>query len=262
VALGILFKAVAETLKGVSQKTLGGEIGYFSILHTWGGKLEFHPHIHCVVPGVVIKADGSTVKTRDNFFLSKRRLQIVFRAVFLKLLRRAYTSGMLLLHGGGEAQSFVALLHLCAKVQWIVDARKPFAHPELVLKYLARYTHRVAIMNSRIKRYKDGVVTFLYRDKTNGNQQRSCSMELSEFVRRFLLHVLPRQFVRIRHYGFMACGKRTLVLTALRAHLGTLPHTVLAQNVPCCHCCGSTALNRAGKIHFGISKYNNLPLLC
>lgn len=246
-ALDILFQAAAKALQAVATRSLKGQIGFFSVLHTWGSKLEFHPHIHCVVPGVVIK--GSAIKkTRKNYFLPQRKLSVVFRAVFLKLLAKADKKGRLKFYNDSDAQSFTTILSACAKTEWVVYAKKPFAGPQTVLKYLARYTHRVAISNSRIQNYSNGQVTFIYRDKTQDNARRFCCLKLSEFVRRFLLHTLPRQFVRIRHYGFLANSVRKQRLTMLKTKLGKSPYKVQEVQTPLCRCCGKPTLKHIAKI--------------
>lgn len=249
VLLGILFKAVAKSLKDVARRALGGEIGFFTVLHTWGSKLDLHPHIHCVAPGVVLKPDGTAERTRLNYFVSRKKLAIVFRAVFLKLLRKAYTAGRLLLCS--DDRHFLALLAQGAKTEWIVYAKRPFAGPEVVLKYLSRYTHRVAISNGRIKDYHDGKVTFSYRNRTRGkgNNKTTCRLELEEFIRRFLMHTLPKQFVRIRYYGFFAHGKRTKALAYLKALFGKNLTSALPElHPPKCSCCGSLALRYIAEI--------------
>lgn len=242
--LDILFKAQAKALKEVTHRAFGGDVGFFSVLHTWGGKLDFHPHVHCVLPGVVLKLDGAVEKSRSNYFIPRKRLAIVFRAVFLKLQGKAYGSGKILLPTRDEERSFLTLLQQCTTKEWIVYAKRPFAGPEVVLKYLSRYTHRVAISNGRIKDFRDAKVTFAYRDRTRGkkNQKSSCSLPLSEFVRRFLQHVLPKQFVRIRYYGFLANGKRGKALVQLKARFQTALPTAAEPHPTKCSCCGSTEL--------------------
>lgn len=245
VVLDVLFKAVAKSLKDVTRRALGGKIGFFSVLHTWGGKLDLHPHIHCVIPGVVLKPDGIAERTRQNYFVSRKKLAIVFRAVFLKLLRKAFTAGKLSLRPGEDEQCFIALLLRCASAEWIVYAKRPFAGPQVVLKYLSRYTHRVAISNGRIKDFRNDRVVFSYRDRTRGkgNKKTTCSLELAEFVRRFLLHVLPKQFVRIRYYGFLANGKRAKALSKLKVTFGQTSAAIAAESrPPKCSCCGSSTL--------------------
>lgn len=211
---GILFRAASETLLKIAQdpKHLGARIGLLAVLHTWGQKLNHHPHIHCVVPGGGLSPDGkSWIASPKKFFLPVKVLSIVFRAKFLDYLRKAYNNGELSLQG--------QLAHLTdphkwqlklesVKRDWVVYAKRPFGGPKQVLKYLARYTHRVAISNQRLVSMKDGNVTFSWKDYAHGHQQRQTTLRADEFIRRFLLHVLPAGLQRIRHYGFLSNRKR------------------------------------------------------
>lgn len=247
----ILFKAVSKTLKDVSQRRLGGKIGFFSLLHTWGQKLEAHPHLHCVIPGAVLNKDGSVKTTSENYFLPKEVLSLVFRAIFCKLLEKAHPN--LLFQGQQEyladGRHFQCLLQKLQSKTWIVYPKKPFSGPETVLKYLARYTHRVAISNSRILSSGAGETTFSYKDYSAGGARREITLETSEFVRRFLLHVLPKGFVRIRHFGFMATANRSKSLLKLKTMLGARPLAEVSQTKKsCCSSCGSDKLVIVGKI--------------
>lgn len=208
---GLLFKAAAETLQQIAAdpKHLGAEIGFLAVLHTWGQNLQHHPHVHCVVPGGGLSADGSRwVPCRPGFFLPVRVLSRVFRGKFLALIRAAFDRGKLSFHGrlaaladGGE---FHRRLAAGARTEWVVYSKPPFGGPEQVLKYLARYTHRVAIGNHRLIDFEDGEVTFHWKDYAHAGKQKTMKLKAIEFIRRFLLHVLPAGFVRIRHYGFLA----------------------------------------------------------
>jgi hypothetical protein len=208
---GFLFRAAAETLQQIAAdpKHLGAEIGLLAILHTWGQNLQHHPHVHCVVPGGGLALDGSRwVSCRPGFFLPVRVLSRVFRGKFLALLRSAFERGHLSFHGRLSAMShageFQHRLALSARTEWVVYAKPPFGGPEQVLKYLARYTHRVAINNQRLVDLEDGKVRFHWKDYAHQGAQKTMSLRAVEFIRRFLLHVLPSGFVRIRHYGFLA----------------------------------------------------------
>lgn len=209
----LLFRTSARTLQEIAAdpKHLGAEIGFLSVLHTWGQNLQHHPHVHCVVPGGGISADGTRwVSSPKNFFLPVRVLSRVFRGKFLAELRQMWRGGKLSFHGSleryqdkGELQR---LLDRAYDVEWVVYAKPPFGGPEQVLKYLARYTHRVAISNSRLRSIGDNDVTFQWKDYAHGGKQRMMTLPAIEFLRRFLLHVLPSGFQRLRRYGFLANG--------------------------------------------------------
>lgn len=227
VVYGLLFRAAAETLQQVAAdpKHLGAELGFLAVLHTWGQGLQFHPHVHCVVPGGGLSPDGTRwVACRPGFFLPVRVLSRVFRGKFLAGLRAAVARGQLSGDdpGGTPADpgSFSRLLAAAAQTEWVVYAKPPFGGPEQVLKYLARYTHRVAISNSRLVELRDGVIHFRVKDYAQGGRPRKIALEASEFLRRFLQHVLPTGFVRIRHYGFLAHRCRQARVALCRDLLG------------------------------------------
>jgi hypothetical protein len=208
---GLLFRAAAETLRRIAAdpKHLGAEIGFLAVLHTWGQNLQHHPHVHCVVPGGGISPDGSRwVACRPGFFLPVRVLSRLFRGLFLALLRAAFDRGKLSFHGRiaglADPGEFRRALAAVSGVEWVVYAKPPFGGPRQVLKYLARYTHRVAISNRRLVALDGDEVTFRWKDYARGGEQRVMKLQAVEFIRRFLLHVLPAGFVRIRHYGFLA----------------------------------------------------------
>jgi hypothetical protein len=191
------------------NKHLGAKIGFIAILHTWGQNLMFHPHLHCVVPGGGLSVDGSSwIKCRNKFFLPVRVLSRLFRRLFLDLLKEAFEHGRLQFHQGsaylGEANAFERFLKTCRKTEWVVYAKPPFGGANKVLDYLSRYTHRIAISNHRLLEMKDGKVSFLWRDYKQGNRNRIMTLPVEEFIRRFLLHVLPSGFMRIRYYGFLS----------------------------------------------------------
>lgn len=206
----ILFQASSETLKEVAANpdNLGADIGFTAILHTWNQKLNHHPHIHCIVPGGGLAHDKTRwITAAANFFLSVKILSVVFRAKFLSYLETAFRRNKLVFFGQSadlaDEATFKCLLKQACKNNWVVYAKRPFAGPSQVLEYLGRYTHRVAISNNRILAMTDSTVTFQWRDRKNGNALKEMSMDAVEFLRRFLLHVLPSGFMKIRHYGFL-----------------------------------------------------------
>jgi hypothetical protein len=238
VVYDVLFRAVGETLLEVAAnpKRLGARIGFLAVLHTWGQNLMHHSHLHCVVPAGGLSADGAAwVPGRDDFFLPVRVLSRVFRGKFIALLKQAIGRGELEYHGSlaglADPGEMERLLNQAVRNDWVVYAKRPFGGPEQVLKYLARYTHRVAISNRRLLRLENGQVTFSWRDYAHGNQQRAMTLKAVEFIRRFLLHVLPSNFVKIRYYGFMANRCRRENLARCRELLGHVP-TATVEDQP------------------------------
>lgn len=226
VVYDLLLRATSETLQQIARnpRHLGARIGFFAILHTWGQTLVHHPHVHCVVPAGGLADDGRTWKPcRPGFFLPVRVLSRVFRGKFIAGLKAAFGEGRLEFHGRlarcGSPAAFERLLHEACRTEWVVYAKPPFDGPENVLAYLARYTHRVAMSNHRLLHVDDRVVTFRFKDYRS-RRARSLTLPLPEFARRFLLHVLPKGFVRIRYYGFLANGCRARLLTSCRDALG------------------------------------------
>src|SRR6201997_1512552 len=208
---GILFKAAAETLRIIAgdPKHLGAEIGCFAVLHTWGQNLLHHPHLHCVVTGGGLSPDGTQwIFCRDGFFLPVGVLSRLFRRLLLEYLLKAFDAGKLEFFSSLESLrdrcSFLDYLAPLRAAEWVVYAKRPFAGPEQVLDYVGRYTHRVAISNNRLLDIAEDKVTFRYKDYRQEAQQKTMTVEAEEFVRRFLLHVLPEGFQRIRYYGFLA----------------------------------------------------------
>jgi len=215
----LLFKATAETLITIAAdpEHLGAQIGFFAVLHTWGQNLMHHPHLHCVVPGGGISPDGERwISSRPDFFLPVRVLSKYFRRCFLELLRHAFDQGKLKFFGTlkslREREKFLAYLEPAQRKEWIVYAKAPFAGPEQVLDYVGRYTHRVAISNNRLLSLEDGQVTFRWKDYRDDNAQKTMTLSAEEFIRRFLLHVLPSGLHRIRYFGFMGnrCRQKNL----------------------------------------------------
>jgi Putative transposase/Transposase zinc-binding domain len=227
VVYDLLFRAAAETLLRIAADPdhLGAEIGFLAVLHTWGQNLQHHPHVHCVVPGGGIAPDGSRwVPCPDGFFLPVKVLGRVFRGKFLAGLRAAFDRGKLAFHGKlaalAGADEFGRRLTASTQVDWVVYAKPPFGGPEQVLKYLARYTHRVAISNRRLLGLEGGRVRFRYKDYARGGKRRTMELTATEFLRRFLQHVLPTGFVRIRSYGFLANRYRREKVALCRELLG------------------------------------------
>ncbi len=219
VIYGLLLRASAETLLTVARnpRHLGAEIGFFSVLHTWNQKLQLHPHVHCVVPAGGLSHDHARwIRSHPRFFLPLAVLRRVFRGKFVAGLKSAFECRQL--HLAGELaplthpKSFAAWLRPLFRKDWIVYSKPPFGGPDYVLHYLGRYTHRVAISNHRLVSFQDGQVTFRWRDSAHNNEQKLMTLSLDEFLRRFLLHLLPTSFVRIRHFGFLARRRRAQLL--------------------------------------------------
>lgn len=220
---GLLFRAASETLLELAAdpKYLGARIGVIAVLHTWGQNLMDHPHLHCVVPGGGLSFDGLRwVQGRKKFFIPVKVLSRKFRGKFLALLKEAYREGGLVLPGAAAdaAASFQRLLDRLYAKEWVVYCKKPFASPEYVLRYLCLYTHRVAISNSRIVAFNNGGVTFKWRDYRDGYKEKFMTLAAHEFIRRFLLYVLPERFVKIRHYGLL-CNRNRRKKVRLCRHL-------------------------------------------
>jgi hypothetical protein len=208
---GILFRAAAETLTRIAgdPRHLGARIGFLAVLHTWGQNLNHHPHLHCVVPGGGIALDQRRwISCRRQFLFPVKVLSRLFRAKFVAYLKTAFRDGKLGFHGElkslSERRNFVEWLSRVAGTEWVVYAKPPFGGPRQVLKYLARYTHRVAISNQRLISLENDRVTFRWKNYARGNQPATMTLQAVEFVRRFLLHVLPRGFVKVRHFGLLA----------------------------------------------------------
>jgi Putative transposase len=196
---------------------LGAEIGFFSVLHSWNQRLQFHPHAHCVLAAGGLSPDHTRwISSSPGFFLPIKVLSRVFRGKFVAGLKAAFQARTLQFHGSlrhlAEPRTFAAWLRTLFRQDWIVYAKRPFGGPEHALRYLGAYTHRVAISNHRLVGLEDGHVTFRWRDSAHGNKKKLMTLPVDEFLRRFLLHVLPRGFVRIRHFGFLANRRRASLL--------------------------------------------------
>lgn len=220
VIYNLLFRAVSETMLRIAAdpKHLGARIGFFAVLHTWGQTLMLHPHLHCVVPGGGLSSDAKRwISCRPHFFLSVRVLSRLFRGLFLYYLKEAYDDRKL---QGLEECAFARLLKTSRNNQWVVYAKRPFGGPQQVLDYLGRYTHRVAISNHRLLRLENGTVTFSWKDYRDNNKTKEMPLEAREFIRRFLLHVLPDGFQKIRYFGLMANRHRRESLDLCRRLIG------------------------------------------
>jgi hypothetical protein len=249
VIYAMLFRAAAKTLRTIAadRRHLGAEIGFITILHTWGQTLTHHPHLHCVVPGgglALIHSDEDArcdderwrwIACRPNFFLPVHVLSRLYRRLFLEQLQAAFDTGQLRffgeLAGLAEARAFAARLKALRKVNWVVYAKPPFGSPEQVLAYLGRYTHRVAIANSRLVASDGTRVHLRWRDYRQHNKAKVMALDIHEFIRRFLLHSLPDGFHRIRHYGFLANGHRQSKLALIRRLLDQpVPEPICRDN--------------------------------
>jgi hypothetical protein len=233
VVYNILFRATAETLRTIAADPahLGAKIGFFAVLHTWGSTLVHHPHLHCVVPGGGPSPDGARwVPCRRGFFLPVRVLSRLFRRLFLQQLCAAFDRGQLQffssLHALTDRHAFLDYVDATRQSDWVVYAKRPFAGPCQVLEYVGRYTHRVALSNHRLVDASNGEVRFRWKDyRTPGAPQNIMALSAFEFIRRFLLHVLPPGFQRIRYFGFLGNRGRAERLTHCRALLGTPQRT-------------------------------------
>jgi hypothetical protein len=252
VVYDLLFKAASETMLTIAAdpRHLGARIGITAVLHTWGSAMTHHPHVHMIVPGGGIALDGTRwISSRPAFLLPVRVLGALFRRLFLTRLTQLHDAGRLVFFGSAayliERRAFLRHLAPVRKKRWIVYAKPPFAGPEAVLAYLSRYTHRVAISNRRLIAFDETGVTFHYKDyrRDGADRQRVMTLAADEFIRRFLLHVLPRGFHRIRHYGLLVGSNRKACLERIRALLVVAappedePEEIVEVRPPC-PCCG------------------------
>jgi hypothetical protein len=233
----LLFRTSAETLLEVARnpRHLGAEIGFFSVLHTWSQQLNIHPHVHCVIPAGGLSPDHTRwVRSRDNYFLPKGVLREIFRGKFVGALKQAFQNGQLRFEGDlkllAQPKIFATWLRPLFRQDWVVYLKRPFGGPEYVLHYLGRYTHRVAISNHRLVSLTDGQITFRWRDSAHNNEQKLLTLSLDEFLRRFLLHVLPKGFVRIRNFGFLANRRRATLLPLCFQLLSSAPQPQAEQH--------------------------------
>jgi hypothetical protein len=258
VVYSILMRSAAAALRTLAAdpKHLGADIGVIAVLHTWGQNLQHHPHVHTIVPGGGVSADGSRwIAGRSNFFLPVKMLSARFRRLFLKELNKAYQDGRLKFFADlaalADAAVFARHLARLRGCKWVVFAKPPFGGPERVLAYLSRYTHRVAIANSRLLALEHGKVSFRWKDYRAGGAAKVMTLAADEFIRRFLLHALPDGFMRIRHYGLFANGQRTANLALARSLLAAAPppappphnarellRALTGHDLAICPCCG------------------------
>jgi len=254
----ILFKAASETIRviGADPRHLGAETGMIAILHTWGQTLTHHPHVHCIVPGGGLGPDGRWVACRPGFFLPVHVLSRLYRRLFLERLTAAFDAGDLTFFGDlaalREPAAFARYLAPSHDIEWVVYAKRQFGGARQVLDYLGRYTHRVAIANGRLLACDDGAVRFRWKDYRASNKSKAMTLDAGEFMRRFLMHVLPKGFRRIRHFGFLANARRAQKLEKIRAALdiaepppGAEPTDyreryamLTGKRIDICPCCG------------------------
>lgn len=232
----ILFRSISQTLQKIASepKHLGGQIGFLAILHTWGQNLDFHPHIHCVVPGGALTSDNRWLSSRKHFLLPVAVLAKMFRGKFLAYLRSAFQNGKLRFAGElshlSSKVEFRNFIQPAASANWVVYCKPPFGGPQQMLKYLARFTHRIAISNHRLLSLHNAVVSFFWKDYRDHCRTKIMSLTAQEFIRRFLMHIVPARFVRIRHYGFLSNRKRSISLSAIRSLIVANTQQVLPRS--------------------------------
>ncbi len=258
----LLFQSAWETIKalGYDPKRLNGEMGMLSILHTWGQNLSQHIHIHCLIPNGALNQDKNKWhQGKRGFLFPIKVMSQLFRGIYVSRLRKAYEKEQLIFEGHAKPlqsqQAFTALLNELMASPWVIYSKQPFAGPEQVLNYIGRYTHKIAITNTRIMSCKDGIVRFKWRDYSDNNKNKIMALEVNEFIRRFLQHALPPSYVRIRHHGFMANRTREKKITAIRTILQankpdknksdtkTIMQKVMGIDIDKCRACG------VGKLH-------------
>ena len=265
VIYNLLFRTVSETLTELAsdRKYLGARLGFTSILHTWGQNLMHHPHIHCIVPGGGLSTINEWVNARKKFFIPVKVLSRKFRGKFLYYLKQAYYERKLEFHGSighmAKEHEFQALLSRCYDTEWIVYCKEPFKNAECVVEYLGRYTHRVAISNNRIVKFENGQVTFKWRDYKDKKKEKLMTVSAEEFIRRFLVHILPDRFVKIRHYGILGSRNKNTKLKLCKKLTGTVFQAkkegklsvsemmlkLIGRDITLCPCCGSGKLTRS-----------------
>jgi hypothetical protein len=267
VVYGILMRTAADTLRTIAAdpKHLGAEISLIAVLHTWGQNLHHHPHVHCIVPGGGLSPDGTRwIASSPDFFLPVRVLSSLFRRLFIEQLEVAFKADQLRFLSAlaelAEPTAFAKYLVELRRIDWVVYAKRPFGGPEQVLAYLGRYTHRVAIANSRLIKLEDSQVSFKWRDYRDGGKSKVMMLSANEFIRRFLLHTLPDGFHRIRHYGLLAGAHRADKLALCRRLLAAPPpapppptrdyreryRQLTGRDLDVCRCCGGSMVKVAG----------------
>jgi hypothetical protein len=275
VLLNMLFKAVSETLLEFGRNNLGGKIGFTTILHSWDQKLFDHFHLHCLIPAGALSLDEkSWIYTPKNFLFPVKALSKVFRGKFLDFLKSAYKNEQLTFSGNSSylqaRREFQQLIDQLYGKKWVVYAKESFSNPEDALEYLSRYTHKVAISNERIKNLEEGKVSFSYKDRKSADVQKEIKLEVEEFIRRFLLHVLPDGFMRIRHFGFLANRCKKKCLNRCRQLLGLAsplfkpkartPREMMLEltgkDISRCPCCKKGTLKAIAEISPAYSKWD------
>lgn len=268
IVYNILFQSASETLfeLAADKNYLGAKLGFTSVLHTWGQNLMHHPHIHCIVPGGGLTSLNEWVNSKKKFFIPVKVLSRKFRGKFLFYLKQAYLEKKLefystIKHMVNERE-FQNLLSKCYETEWVVYCKKPFKDAEGVVAYLGRYTHRVAISNNRIVNLENGQVTFKWRDYRDKKKEKLMTVSAEEFIRRFLVHVLPDRFVKIRHYGILGSRNKSTKLKLCKKLTGTVFHAkklekltakemmlkMTGRDITICPCCGSGKLTRLGAL--------------
>lgn len=269
----LLFNIVSKTLQEFSARHWNGKLGFTAILHTWGQTLEYHIHLHCIVPGGALSFDEETFKpcpSRDWLFPIKA-LSRVFREKYLAELQKLHEKGTLVTPPG---QDFQILCEALRKHEWVVYAKPPFSGPETVIEYLSRYTHRIAISNARILDISDGKVTFTWKDYKDDSKIKVMTLSADEFIRRFILHILPPGFTRIRHFGLLSCGHRTRYLNHVRMLLGLPPvehseyepydellQRLTGEDIHRCPYCGGHLQHYRDLLPHPISSFHDPPIL-
>ena len=266
---GLLFRAASQTLLELARdpKYLGAEIGFTAVLHTWGQNLTDHPHLHCIVPGGGLCATGQWANANKNFFIPVKVLSRKFKGKFLAYLREAYEAEELNFAKDRnqleQSADFNCLLNQLYELEWVVFCKESFKNANSVIEYLGRYTHRVAISNHRIKSIRNGHVSFEWKDRIHNNQTKLMTLTGPEFLRRFLLHILPGRFMKIRHYGLLSnrnhvkvkrCQVLLKCLTRLAAKAKTNTREFLLKrlgiDIEQCPCCGSGKMIRRRKFNY------------
>lgn len=255
----LLFRCAWETLDQLARQPqwLGAQTGMLAVLHTWGQKMDFHPHLHCIVPGGGITPNGDWKAARKGFFIPVGVLSALFRGKYLAALKQLFRDGQLSFFGSAapleNPERFMALLQPLYRSNWVVYAKAPMNGPQQVLRYLGRYTHRIAISNRRILDFQDNKVRFAYKDRKDQNRDKTLTLDATEFIRRFLLHVLPQGFHKIRYFGILAIRNRKAKLKVLQLQLAPLESTPLhpgpglciledqIPSKPVCTACGANA---------------------
>lgn len=280
--LDMLFSAVNETILAFGEDPrwrLNGRTGMIAVLHTWTQTLMDHFHLHCLIPGGALSFDGRKWNpARRKFLFRKDSLAKAFKKRYIEKLEAARKNGELIFPGEtekiGTAAGFESLVRTLWKKKWVVYAKRPFAGPEHVLSYLGAYTHRVAISNHRIKAVGDGEVTFVYKDRKNNNRTERMTLDASEFIRRFLLHVLPKGFMKIRYFGFLFHREKRKNIERIRALIGSSPARerqvgesvrdimlrITGKDIALCPKCGKSRMKRIGE--FGKGIFGGFPTLC